>query len=82
MLALMNAHQLAVFEQLGFAPARRSYRMEIDLHEEGSSPVWPEGISERTLQKDEERRVYEVVMEVWQDTRTRWTRRSRSGPTG
>jgi len=63
-----DARVVAVFEQLGFAPARHSYRMEIDLDREGSPPVWPEGISERTLQEDEERRVYEAVMEVWQDT--------------
>ena len=31
-------------------------------------PAWPEGISVRTATEDDHRRVYEAVIEVWQDT--------------
>lgn len=57
----------AAFERLGFAPARHSYRMEIDL-DEAVPPEWPAGLSERTLRAGEELRVYDAVIEVWQDT--------------
>lgn len=63
-----DARVVAAFERLGFAPARHSYRMEIDLDGDGVPPAWPDGISERTLQAGEERRVYDAVVEVWQDT--------------
>jgi mycothiol synthase len=59
---------VAAFERLGFAPARHSYRMAIDLDGGGVPPVWPGGILERMLRAGEERRVYEAVIEVWQDT--------------
>jgi mycothiol synthase len=59
---------VSAFERLGFAPARHSYRMEIDLVDEPAAPVWPSGISIRTLAEGEERRIYDAFMEVWQDT--------------
>ena len=59
---------VSAFERLGFAPARHSYRMEIGLGEEPAEPVWPGGISVRTLADGEERTIYDAFMEVWQDT--------------
>jgi mycothiol synthase len=59
---------VSAFERLGFAPVRHSYRMEIGLAEEPAEPVWPGGISVRTLADGEERTIYDAFMEVWQDT--------------
>jgi mycothiol synthase len=58
---------LSAVERLGFEPVRHSYRMDIDLADVGEH-TWPAGISIRTLAKDEERRIYDAVTEVWQDT--------------
>jgi mycothiol synthase len=63
-----DARVLAALERLGFAPARHSYRMDIDLTDETPEPAWPSGIGVRTLGDGEERRMYEAFMEVWQDT--------------
>jgi mycothiol synthase len=63
-----DARVLGALEQLGFAPARHSYRMEIDLAGEEREPAWPAGITLRTLREGEEERVYELVKEVWRDT--------------
>jgi ribosomal protein S18 acetylase RimI-like enzyme len=63
-----DARVISALERLGFAPARHSYRMEIELAEELEAPVWPEGISVRALADREERRIYEAFNEVWQDT--------------
>lgn len=56
------------FGALGFEPSRHSYRMEIDLAEATRAPVWPEGVTVRTVGEDEHERVYEAVVEVWRDT--------------
>ena len=56
------------FRALGFEPVRHSYRMEIDLGDAAVTPSWPEGISVRTATPDDNRRVYEAVVEVWKDT--------------
>lgn len=56
------------FTALGFAPARHSYRMEIDLDGEPRQPAWPEGISVRPVREDEHRLVFDAVVEVWRDT--------------
>lgn len=63
-----DARVVGAVERLGFAPVRHSYRMEIDLTEGEREPVWPDGISVRTLADGGERRVYEGFSEVWQDT--------------
>lgn len=63
-----DSRVIAALERLGFAPARHSYRMEIDLADETPEPVWPSGISVRTLAEGEERLIHEVFLEVWQDT--------------
>ncbi len=56
------------FAALGFAPARHSYRMEIDLAGETREPSWPEEITVRPIRDDEHQLVYDTVVEVWQDT--------------
>ena len=56
------------FTALGFAPARHSYRMTIDLDGELRPPAWPEGISVRPVREDEHRLVFDAVVEVWRDT--------------
>ncbi len=66
--ASSDARVVGALERLGFAPARHSYRMEIDLSDDGREPAWPDGISLRTMDAEEEQRVYELVKEVWQDT--------------
>ena len=63
----MDSRVLSAVERLGFAPVRHSYRMEIDLAVP-REPVWPNGISIRTLAAGEERLAYDAVVEVWQDT--------------
>ena len=63
-----DARVVSAVERLGFAPVRHSYRMEIDLADGTPEPVWPAGISVRTLAGGEERRIYDAFMEVWQDT--------------
>jgi mycothiol synthase len=63
-----DARMIAALERLGFAPARHSYRMEIDLADEVPEPVWPSGISVRTLVEGEVPRIHEAFLEVWQDT--------------
>jgi mycothiol synthase len=63
-----DARVIAALERLGFAPVRHSYRMEIDLADEVPEPVWPSGISVRTVAEGEERRIHEAFLEVWQDT--------------
>jgi mycothiol synthase len=57
-----------VLTALGFAPARHSYRMEIDLEGKARESSWPEGIAVRPVRDDEHQRVYDAVVEVWQDT--------------
>lgn len=56
------------FRAHGFESARHSYRMEIDLTGEPRDPVWPDGIDVRSVREDEHERVYDAVVEVWQDT--------------
>ena len=58
----------AAFAALGFAPARHSYRMEIDLADDARQPSWPDGIVVRPLREDEHQFVYDAVLEVWRDT--------------
>jgi mycothiol synthase len=53
---------------LGFAPARHSYRMEINLDHEPRPPAWPGGITVRAVRAGEHEFVYDAVVEVWRDT--------------
>jgi ribosomal protein S18 acetylase RimI-like enzyme len=57
-----------VFAALGFEPVRHSYRMEIDLAQDGRQPDWPENVVVRTASRADHRRVYEASVEVWRDT--------------
>jgi mycothiol synthase len=63
-----DARVVGAVERLGFAPARHSYRMEIDLSGDEHEPVWPEGLATRTVTDDDEQLVYDLVKEVWRDT--------------
>lgn len=56
------------FSALGFTPVRHSYRMEIDLGVGGREPSLLDGIAVRTMRDDEHQLVYNVILEVWQDT--------------
>ncbi|HVM69614.1 MAG TPA: hypothetical protein VM204_07240, partial [Gaiellaceae bacterium] len=55
------------YAALDFEPVRHSYRMEIDLAGAAGEPSWPEGVTVRGVEAGEERRVFEHVVEVWQD---------------
>jgi len=63
---------LDAFAAHGFEEARHSYRMEIPLDDEPSEPSWPDGIVVRTFEPDDERTLYDVHIEVWQDTSDPW----------
>ena len=64
----MDERLIDAFSALGFTPARHSYRMEIDLVGDWREPSWPDGIAVRTMRDDEHQLVYDVILEVWQDT--------------
>lgn len=55
------------FEARGFVLVRHSFRMAIDLPG-ADEPVWPEGIELRTFQPGDERAVYEVHQETFEDS--------------
>jgi mycothiol synthase len=63
-----DSRVVETFRALGFEPSRHSYRMEIDLSGDERAPVWPQGVSVRTVHEDEHAWIYEAVKEVWQDT--------------
>jgi mycothiol synthase len=52
---------------LGFEEHRHSYRMEMSLEGAVRDPEWPEGIRVRGYLPEDERLVYETVVEVWLD---------------
>lgn len=49
-----------VVEASGWRPVRRSYQMRIELDNEPPEPSWPDGISVRQMQPEDERRVFEA----------------------
>ena len=49
-----------VVERDGWQRIRSSYQMRIELSDDIPEPSWPEGISVRTMEPGEERRVYEA----------------------
>ena len=63
---------LDAFAKHGFEEARHSYRMEISLDGEPPAPSWPDGIAVRTFEPEDERTLYDVHIEVWQDTSDPW----------
>ena len=68
----LNEEAGALFAHEGYAPIRNFYRMRIDMTEEPEAPVWPEGVTLRTLKTGEEeladqRAVFEAVEEAFSD---------------
>ena len=63
-----DARIVDAFDALGFEPVRHSYRMEIDLADALREPLWPAEISVRTAGAEDQRAVYDAVIEVWRDT--------------
>src|SRR6266516_272124 len=59
---LLNEHAQAAFGETEIAAAevRHWFQMRIELGEDPPEPRWPNGISVRALQPDDERRVYEA----------------------
>jgi mycothiol synthase len=63
-----KANTRALFEQLGWHPARYAWRMVIDMEAAPPpAPQWPAGIRIRTYQPGEERQLYAVVNEAFSD---------------
>ena len=56
-----------MLRERGYELVRHFFTMEIDLGEEAEQPSWPDGISVRTFRPGEERTVYDVDMEAFQD---------------
>jgi mycothiol synthase len=63
-----DARMLRVYVDSGFRETRHSYRMEIALGGELREPAWPDGLTLRSFEPAAERRLYDVQVEVWQDT--------------
>jgi mycothiol synthase len=63
-----DARIVDAFTLLGFEPSRHSYRMEIDLASDEREPIWPAGITVRTVAEGEQQLVHGAMVEVWQDT--------------
>lgn len=57
-----------IYENAGYRVIRHSYRMEISLAGGPPKPIWPEGITVRTLRTGDEKRVYEAHMSSFADT--------------
>jgi mycothiol synthase len=62
-----DARTTGGFKRLGFEEQRHSYRMEISLEGEEREPTWPDGIALREYRSEDERLVYDIVVEVWLD---------------
>lgn len=62
-----NEPILELLAEHGYAFARRSQRMEIDLTEPLESPDWPDGIGVRTFEPGDERLFYDVEEEAFRD---------------
>jgi ribosomal protein S18 acetylase RimI-like enzyme len=56
-----------ILRERGYDLVRHFFTMEIDLEHEPERPIWPEGISVRTFRLGEERAVYDLDMEAFQD---------------
>jgi mycothiol synthase len=63
-----DTRMLRVYADHGFAETRHSYRMEIALGGAAREPTWPDGLTLRTYEPADERHLYDVQVEVWQDT--------------
>lgn len=62
-----NAPLFAELERRGYRRVRSSARMEITLTSGLPAPVWPDGIAVRTMRQGEERAVYDVHQETFED---------------
>jgi mycothiol synthase len=51
----------------GWKPVRHSYQMRIELSDDVPEAEWPDGITVRTMQPDEEERVYQANNEAFAD---------------
>lgn len=56
-----------ILEQEGYNYIRSFWRMEIEMDKAPPTPTWPEGVTVRTMQPGEERAVYELDEEAFQD---------------
>jgi mycothiol synthase len=56
-----------ILREHGYELVRHFFAMEIDLDGEHPDPIWPEGISARTFRPGEERAIYDVDMEAFED---------------
>ena len=63
-----NPRLAAVLEMAGFRLYRHAYRMAIDLDHELPEPRVPDGIEVRTFRAGEERAVFDVVNEAFEDS--------------
>lgn len=63
-----NEPVLHALEQRGYAFARRSQRMLIDLDQPTEAPVWPAGVAVRSFTAGDERLFYDVQAEAFRDT--------------
>lgn len=62
-----NAALFAELERRGYRRVRSSARMEISLEQPVPTPSWPDGIEVRTMREGEERAVYGVHQETFED---------------
>jgi mycothiol synthase len=62
-----DARTVEAFARLGFEERRHSYRMEIALNGEAREPAWPTGLELREYRDEDERLVFDTVVEVWLD---------------
>jgi ribosomal protein S18 acetylase RimI-like enzyme len=56
-----------VYDEAGYRVIRHSFRMEIDLRGLAPSPAEPEGVVIRSMREGEEKRVYEVHEQSFED---------------
>jgi mycothiol synthase len=63
-----NESLLRSLEQRGFAFARHSHRMLIDLAERTGEPTWPQGVSVRVFEPGDEHVFYDVHQEAFEDS--------------
>ena len=62
-----NAAACALLEREGYAPARYSMRMEVELEEPPAPPEWPAGVSVRGYQPGDEETFYRVSEAAFAD---------------
>ncbi len=65
--ASVNTAAKQLFERHGYRLIRHFWRMEIEMNEPPQQPQWAEGITVRPMRPGEERLVYEVDEESFQD---------------